>query len=263
MTNSLDKTSAKILVLGDSGVGKSSLIHLICHSATLSSAQWTIGCSMDVKLHNNSFLEFWDIGGSRGHKIARTFLYQDYHGIMLVFDATNKKSRVNLNEWLAEVTQKTNDKDLETYVSSNIPTITVGTKRDLLPFSSLLDIDDDSTSNHSEHCSVVDFTDSPRTTPEMNPLAYRRLNTSDYSTTSASSSYSPYASFQSSRQSPYGHHTNHQEPLLGSLSQSTIYVNTQDVLSFSEGSKNNHMLNNFFRCVIERINKKFYNKLTI
>uniref|UniRef100_A0A6G1SPQ6 Rab-like protein 3 n=1 Tax=Aceria tosichella TaxID=561515 RepID=A0A6G1SPQ6_9ACAR len=127
MSNNLDKTSAKILVLGDSGVGKSSLIHLICHSAVLSSAQWTIGCSIDVKLHDNCFLEFWDIGGSRSHKIARSFLYQDYHGIILVFDATNIKSRVNLDEWLAEVTGRD---------SANVPTITIGTKSDQLTYGS-------------------------------------------------------------------------------------------------------------------------------
>jgi Rab-like protein 3 len=127
MSNNLDKTSAKILVLGDSGVGKSSLIHLICHSSVLSSAQWTIGCSIDVKLHDNCFLEFWDIGGSRTHKIARSFLYQDYHGIMLVFDATNKKSRLNLDEWLAEVTHRD---------CASVPIITIGTKSDQISYGS-------------------------------------------------------------------------------------------------------------------------------
>lgn len=127
MSANLDKTSAKILVLGDSGVGKSSLIYLICHASVLSSAQWTIGCSIDVKLFDNCFLEFWDIGGSRSHKIARSFLYQDYHGIMLVFDATNKKSRLNLDEWLTEVTQRD---------SASVPTITIGTKSDQLTYGS-------------------------------------------------------------------------------------------------------------------------------
>lgn len=115
----MDKSSAKILVLGDSGVGKSSLVHLICHSTVLSSAQCTIGCSIDVKLHDNYFLEFWDIGGSRSHKIARSFLYQDYHGIILVFDATNNKSRENLKEWLMEAFVK-------------VPTLTIATRTDLL-----------------------------------------------------------------------------------------------------------------------------------
>jgi len=121
MTGNLDRKSAKILVLGDPGVGKSSLVHLICHSRVLTSTQWTIGCSIEVKLFQNSFLEFWDIGGSRGHRVANRFLYQDYHGIILVFDATNQKSHLNLEEWLLEAD----------YKNMNVPTIVIGTKKDM------------------------------------------------------------------------------------------------------------------------------------
>lgn len=40
----------KILVVGDSGVGKTSLIHLITHHEILKKSSWTIGCSVDVKV---------------------------------------------------------------------------------------------------------------------------------------------------------------------------------------------------------------------
>lgn len=123
----MNRTSAKILVLGDSGVGKSSLVHLICHSSVLNSAHWTIGCSIDVKQYDNHFLEFWEIGGSRAHRIARSFLYQAYHGIILVYDATNKKSRLNLHEWMLEVTPVGNPE---------VPILTIATKKDLLPYGS-------------------------------------------------------------------------------------------------------------------------------
>lgn len=129
--------SAKILVLGDSGVGKSSLVHLICHSTVLSSPQWTIGCSLDVKLYENCYLEFWDVGGSINHKIARSFYYSNYHGIMLVYDSTNSKSRTNLNEWLNEATQQSSlIMDLESSINHNIPIITIATKIDLAPTNS-------------------------------------------------------------------------------------------------------------------------------
>lgn len=130
MSNNLDRSSAKILVLGDSGVGKTSLIHHICHSVILSSPQPTIGCAIDVKLHDETFFEFWDIGGSRSHKIARSFLYKGCDGIMLVFDATNKKSRSNLDEWLQETSQRDS---LDLSGTVNVPTITIASKKDLLP----------------------------------------------------------------------------------------------------------------------------------
>lgn len=256
MSNNLDRCSAKILVLGDSGVGKSSLIYLICHSAVLNSAQWTIGCSIDVKLHDNYFLEFWDIGGSRSHKIARSFLYQDYHGIILVFDATNNKSRTNLNEWLVEVMQKTNDKDLETSVNINVPIITIATKKDLLPYGTLPNSSETTTSYNNQNSSVVNISESPQTN-----LLYRRQQSS-LSSSSSSYSLSPlFSSFQSlSTHSPTNSSTYLNEPV---LENPVIYVNTQDALSIHAGSKNYEKLNNFFKHVINRRNKKVYNKFAI
>jgi len=39
----------KVLVLGDSGVGKSSLVHLLCQNQVLGNPSWTVGCSVDVR----------------------------------------------------------------------------------------------------------------------------------------------------------------------------------------------------------------------
>lgn len=272
MSNNLDKISAKIIVLGDSGVGKSSLIHLICHSTVLSSAQWTIGCSIDVKLHDDYFLEFWDIGGSRNHKIARSFLYQEYHGIILVFDATNNKSRLNLNEWLLEVTQKNNEKDLETNVNINVPIITFANKKDQLPYGGALETDTiDGPNYNNEHCSVVNFNVNPQPTTATSNYPYRRLQSSNQqaspvlsrlsSTQSLTSSSSFANSFPSSSPSSSSSYLN--EPLLEATNNQVIYVNTQDVLSFTTGSKNYDKLNSFFKQVIDRRNKKFYNKYAI
>lgn len=259
MSVNLDRTSAKILVLGDSGVGKSSLIHLICHSAVLNSAQWTIGCSIEVKLHDNHFLEFWDIGGSRNHKIARSFLYQDYHGIILVFDATNNKSRANLSEWLLEVSShKANERDLEPIVNINVPVITIATKKDLLPYGTTIVQEEDEECfspavENDQHTSVINLGDS---------YLYRR-NTSSFSSPSPPNSPPFYTAHSTSsttttNQSSLSSHLN--EPLLGNKA---VYVNTQDVLSLSYNSKNYEMLNNFFKLVIDKRNKRFYNKFAI
>jgi Rab-like protein 3 len=40
----------KIVVVGDSGVGKTSLVHLITQQQILKQPNWTIGCSVDVKV---------------------------------------------------------------------------------------------------------------------------------------------------------------------------------------------------------------------
>ncbi|KAF9917141.1 Rab-like protein 3 [Lobosporangium transversale] len=48
------EAAVKILVLGDSGVGKSSLVHMLCHNEPLRPAIPTVGCNIDVRLHTTS-----------------------------------------------------------------------------------------------------------------------------------------------------------------------------------------------------------------
>ena len=38
-----------MVVLTSAGVGKTSLVHLICHKEVFSSPSWTVGCSVEVK----------------------------------------------------------------------------------------------------------------------------------------------------------------------------------------------------------------------
>lgn len=150
----------RIFVVGDSGVGKTSLVHLICHEESISSPAWTIGCTVEVKLYDYKegmpgaktfFLEFWDIGGSANHEMSRPIFYNSVNGLILVHDLTNKKSFSNLSKWLSEVlnssssnngaNSKSNenwfggdtveDFDLEQFAGSQIPTLVVGTKLDL------------------------------------------------------------------------------------------------------------------------------------
>ncbi|CAG0921770.1 unnamed protein product [Notodromas monacha] len=130
----------KVLVIGDSGVGKSSLSHLICHGQPITNPSWTIGASLDVKVHvfrdgtplqKKYFVELWDVGGCNAHANARSVFYHNVNGntsfakntnenlrkvlillvflsmfclgIILVHDLTNKKSCFNLRNWLSEV----------------------------------------------------------------------------------------------------------------------------------------------------------------
>ncbi|GLG99504.1 hypothetical protein R5R35_008381 [Gryllus longicercus] len=142
----------RIIVVGDSGVGKSSLTHLICQHQPISNPSWTIGCSVDVKLHEYKegtpyqktyFIELWDIGGSHSHRNTRSVFYNPTHGIILVHDLTNRKSQQNLQKWLGEILNRDSgcksryssfdDFDPEQFVgSTQIPILVIGTKLDLV-----------------------------------------------------------------------------------------------------------------------------------
>ncbi|KAG0324336.1 Rab-like protein 3 [Dissophora globulifera] len=42
------------MILGDSGVGKSSLVHMLCHNEPLRNQMPTVGCNVDVRLHTST-----------------------------------------------------------------------------------------------------------------------------------------------------------------------------------------------------------------
>lgn len=138
----------KIIVVGDSGVGKTSLVQLLCQTEPMTNPGWTIGCSVEVKLHEYKagtpsektyFIELWDVGGSTSHQNSRSIFYNPVHGVILVHDLTNRKSHQNLRKWLGEVMNKdvsksTNngyDYDPEQFAGIQIPILVVGTKADL------------------------------------------------------------------------------------------------------------------------------------
>lgn len=142
-STSIDKV--KILVLGDSGVGKSSLVHLICRGGVLDSTSWTVGVSLDVKLHeyreatphhHSYWIELWDVGGNNYHTNSRKCLYNQHNGIILVHDLSNRKSGLNLTRWLSEVFNKENHKNDYTVDPEQVagqcqvPILVIGTKLD-------------------------------------------------------------------------------------------------------------------------------------
>ncbi|XP_053560494.1 rab-like protein 3 [Bombina bombina] len=151
---SLDRV--KVLVLGDSGVGKSSFVHLLCQNQVLGNPSWTVGCSVDVRIHEyregtpeekTYYIELWDVGGSVGSassvKSTRAVFYNAVNGIILIHDLTNKKSSQNLYRWSLEALNRdlqptgvlvTNgDYDREQFADSQIPLLVIGTKLDQIP----------------------------------------------------------------------------------------------------------------------------------
>lgn len=105
----------RIVNFSMTGVGKTSLVHLIANNEALIGPGWTIGCSVEVKLHEykegtaaqqSYFIELFDIGGSISHQNTRGVFYNPTHGIILVHDLTNSKSHENLQRWLYEILNK-------------------------------------------------------------------------------------------------------------------------------------------------------------
>ncbi|CAI2180051.1 10016_t:CDS:2 [Funneliformis geosporum] len=109
----------RIVVVGDPGVGKTSLVHILCHNEALRHPSYTIGCTVDVKIHVNArahksyFVEFIDVGGSSKHKSSRNMFYHQINGIILVHDVSNRKSYYNLWNWISEIIESEGYKEFE------------------------------------------------------------------------------------------------------------------------------------------------------
>ena len=100
----------KVVLLGDSGVGKTCIISRYIsgtfdeNSATTNAASY---CSKNVnyeKLGKNLLLDIWDTAGQEKYKALTKFFYKDAAVCILVYDITRKETFDNLkNFWYTQL----------------------------------------------------------------------------------------------------------------------------------------------------------------
>ncbi|BFF99997.1 ras-related protein Rab-18 [Drosophila madeirensis] len=116
----------KLLVIGESGVGKSSLIRRFVENKFDENHDVTIGMDFKSKVMNIDGTDFkvalWDTAGAERFRSLTPSFYRKALGAILVYDITNRDSLVKLEAWLAE---------LDSYSDNpNIAIIVVGNKID-------------------------------------------------------------------------------------------------------------------------------------
>ncbi|GAB2276825.1 Ras- protein RABC2a [Dionaea muscipula] len=102
--------SFKILLVGDSGVGKSSLLLSFISNNPILDLSPTIGVDFKVKLLSiggkRLKLTIWDTAGQERYGTLISSYYRGAHGIILVYDVTRRQTFSNLSEsegWAKEV----------------------------------------------------------------------------------------------------------------------------------------------------------------
>ena len=121
-----DKDRIKVVILGESEVGKSALINRFInnsfdeyapHSSTASFVSKTID-------FNDKFYDFdmWDICGQEKFRSLSKFFLKNAKIAVLVYDITRKKTFLDLDFWLKLILDE---------IGSNIFLILVGNKSDL------------------------------------------------------------------------------------------------------------------------------------
>lgn len=116
----------KLLLLGDSGVGKSSLIMRWTLDSFSPSLTSTVGVNFKSKKINYSGeliqVQVWDTAGQENfHKITTSY-YKGAQGIMLVYDVADQKSLDNVEYWI---------KNIKAHASDSVQVVLVGNKIDL------------------------------------------------------------------------------------------------------------------------------------
>jgi len=97
----------KILVLGDSGVGKTCLIRRFTDDDFTDSFLSTIGIdakSKIVTIENTKLrLQIWDTAGQERFRTLTSAYFRGAMGILLVYDVTSDTSFINIKNWLENI----------------------------------------------------------------------------------------------------------------------------------------------------------------
>ena len=124
--DSMPVVNLKVVVIGDSGVGKSSLLYRFVNHRFLENTKATIGIdllSYETNINGTQvYVQFWDTAGQEKYRGMVSTYYKSCHAVLLVYDITNKNSFLHLDQWLLEV---------KTYADPDVSLLVIGNKLDL------------------------------------------------------------------------------------------------------------------------------------
>ncbi|KAF7488078.1 Ras-related protein Rab-10 [Sarcoptes scabiei] len=112
----------KLLLIGDSGVGKTCILFRFSDDAFQTTFISTIGIDFKIKTIDlkgkRIKLQIWDTAGQERFHTITTSYYRGAMGIMLVYDITNIKSFDNIAKWLRNIDEHASE-DVEKMILGN------------------------------------------------------------------------------------------------------------------------------------------------
>jgi Ras-related protein Rab-8A len=116
----------KMLMIGDSGVGKTCLLLRYANDSFSPSFITTIG--IDFKIKNIQVdgkkikLQIWDTAGQERFRTITTSYFRGAQGVVLVYDVTDRKTFISIRNWMAQI---------QLHADANINRILIGNKCDM------------------------------------------------------------------------------------------------------------------------------------
>ncbi|KAK8235276.1 small GTP-binding protein [Phyllosticta capitalensis] len=109
-----------LLLIGDSGVGKSCLLLRFADDTYTESYISTIG--VDFVQRRSNYCAQWDTAGQERFRTITSSYYRGAHGICVVYDVTDMDSFNNVKQWLQEI---------DRYATEGVNKLLVGNKSDM------------------------------------------------------------------------------------------------------------------------------------
>ena len=115
----------KLLIIGESGVGKTCLLLRFTDDSFTQNHLTTIGIDFKIKiitLENKLIkLQIWDTAGQERFRTITKTYYKGAHGIILTYDVTDSNSFKNIRNWI---------KQIEANAQNDVCKVLVGNKCD-------------------------------------------------------------------------------------------------------------------------------------
>jgi len=170
MSNDKPVARYKLVILGDGGVGKTTLTQRYLTGVFDSGTEMTIGFDFYVKKLNiaQKFigLQIWDFAGEKRFRQLLRDVIWDAKGAVFMYDITRFTTFKNLNEWL-DLYQKVNEEK-----EQNVPAILVGSKIDLEEYRAVTREDGE---NMKRRWDLLDFIECSSKTGQNVEEVFRKI----------------------------------------------------------------------------------------
>jgi len=97
----------KLLIIGDSNVGKQPFLSRFIDDSFTATYFPTVGLDVKVKIINfqnkNVKLQIWDTAGEERFRTVTKTYYKGSHGIILMYDVTDQNSFKNIRNWMKQI----------------------------------------------------------------------------------------------------------------------------------------------------------------
>eukprot|EP00929_Paragymnodinium_shiwhaense_P016925 TRINITY_DN12567_c0_g2_i1.p1 TRINITY_DN12567_c0_g2~~TRINITY_DN12567_c0_g2_i1.p1 ORF type:complete len:211 (-),score=70.27 TRINITY_DN12567_c0_g2_i1:239-871(-) len=132
MSSQRQKVLLKVIILGDSGVGKTSLMNQYVNKKFTNQYKATIGADFltkELMIDDKAVtLQIWDTAGQERFQSLGVAFYRGAECCVLVYDITQQKSFESLESWRDEFLIQASPRDAD-----NFPFVVIGNKSDLEP----------------------------------------------------------------------------------------------------------------------------------